>query len=485
MTEYRVVPLEWIVANPKNYNGHPPEQIASLKASLERFRQVRPYVVKQIDERQFMLAAGEGTVTAARELVQANPGKNADLAQARIVVVPSHWTDGDVRAYMIADNETAKKAEPDDTLLAELLQEQQNAGYDLAALGSDEESLRQMLEALGDGYLDGSEQGDDEDEFDDVLDEEQTRVKPGDVWQLGRHIIACIDSCDVEAVKRLIGDRRISFIFADPPYGISIVTANVSVGGGEAYDIPFGGVKNKTRGDVGGGASHIRKTGKSYLEEWQEKKNGTASKGFGSIGGAKPFGSRAVRGSDGAANVVDVGKYAPIVGDDSIETAVVSSQMCLEFFPKATQIWWGANYYAHTLPPSSCWIVWDKENTGNFADAELAWCSDKSAVRIFKHMWNGMLKDSEHGQRRVHPSQKPVKLAEFCYERYGKENDVIFDPFLGSGITVIAAERLEGSRSIIGCELSADYINVVISRWEAETGQTATLLERSEEVAHA
>jgi len=145
------------------------------------------------------------------------------------------------------------------------------------------------------------------------------------------------------------------------------------------------------------------------------KEKRPCSKGLGTSNSAKPFGSKAVRGSDGASNVVDVGKYAPIIGDDTIDTAVVSSQICLDLFPKAVQIWWGANYYAHTLPPSSCWIVWDKENTGNFADAELAWCSDKSAVRIFKHMWNGMLKDSEHGQRRVHPSQKPIALASWCF----------------------------------------------------------------------
>src|SRR5215469_13856820 len=98
-------------------------------------------------------------------------------------------------------------------------------------------------------------------------------------------------------------------------------------------------------------------------------------------------------------------------------------------------------------------------------------------------MWKGMLKASEHGQRRVHPTQKPVKLAEFCMEEWGSENDIIFDPFLGSGITVIAAERL--GRTVCGCELSPEYIDVIVRRWEQETNQTATLVERrGEEVAH-
>src|SRR5450755_2834322 len=151
--EYRLVSLDWIIPNPSNYNTHPLEQIASLKASLERFGQVRPYVVKQMGEQQFMLAAGEGTTIAARELVQVHPQQFAHLAQAKIMVVPQHWTDVDLRAYMVADNETAKKAEPDEQLLATLLQEQQDAGYDLASVGSDEESLRQMLANLGDEVI--------------------------------------------------------------------------------------------------------------------------------------------------------------------------------------------------------------------------------------------------------------------------------------------------------------------------------------------
>jgi len=470
-----VIPIEAIKPHPRNYREHPDPQIKKLKASHERFSQYRSVVVWQRPGGQYIQVAGHGIVQAMRE---------RGVTRVRADILPESTLQEDIDGILAADNLLSNEAVDDESILVQLLQGQQDAGYDLATLGTDDEALRQMLEALGDepaGYGGG---GDEEDEFEQEVDEEQTRVQVGDVWQLGRHIIACMNSCNIDAVQKLIGKKHISLVFADPPYGISIVATNVSVGGGEAYDIPFGGVKNRTRGDVGGTASHIRKTGKSYLEEWQEKKNGPASKGLGSPNGAKPFGSRSVRGSDGAANVVDVGKYAPIIGDDTTETAIVSSQICLELFPGAVHVWWGANYYANTLPPSKCWIVWDKENTGNFADAELAWCSADRAVRIFRHMWNGMLKASEHGQKRVHPSQKPCALASYCFTEFGHEGDWIFDPFLGSGISVIAAERL-GDRSVIGCELSADYINVVLSRWEKETGQAATLLERAEEVVHA
>lgn len=169
-------------------------------------------------------------------------------------------------------------------------------------------------------------------------------------------------------------------------------------------------------------------------------------------------------------------KYFPVAGDDSIDTAIASVELCLELFPDALHFWWGANYYSHVLPPSSCWIVWDKENTGNFADAELAWSNHKGAVRIFKHMWNGMVKASEHGERRVHPTQKPKALARFVFEKWGKDGDLIFDPFLGSGVSLLAAEQMEGDRVVCGFELSPHYCEIIMQRWEKITGQEAQLL---------
>lgn len=296
----------------------------------------------------------------------------------------------------------------------------------------------------------------------------ESRVSSGQIWACGRHYICCGDSTDEQQVRRLLGARKVDMVWADPPYGINIVATNVTAGGGEAYDIPFGGVKDR-KGYVRGG--NCNRTPIAVCQERKRKKQG-----LGSIGGAKPFGSKDVRGSIGASNVVKVNKYFPIAGDDSIETAITSVELCIELFPDAIQIWWGGNYYAHVLPPSSCWIVWDKENTGNFADAELAWTNHKSAVRIFRHMWNGMLKDSERGERRVHPTQKPVTLTEWAFDKYGSANDVIFDPFLGSGISVIAAQKMEGDRTVYGMELSPEYCEVSLQRWEKLTGKTAQLI---------
>lgn len=160
--------------------------------------------------------------------------------------------------------------------------------------------------------------------------------------------------------------------------------------------------------------------------------------------------------------MIDCGHYAPVIGDDTTETAASASSLALDLFPKAVHVWWGGNYYANTLPPSSCWIVWDKENTGNFADAELAWTNQKTAVRIARHMWNGLLKASERGESRIHPTQKPVVLASWVLQKYGKPEDVILDPFAGSGSTLVAAKKL--GRRCIGIEMSEDYCALIVKR---------------------
>jgi site-specific DNA-methyltransferase (adenine-specific)/modification methylase len=74
-------------------------------------------------------------------------------------------------------------------------------------------------------------------------------------------------------------------------------------------------------------------------------------------------------------------------------------------------ILFGANHYADRLPSSAFWIVWDKreaDSTLSFADCEMAWTNLKGNCRIFRHLWNGMMKASEHGVSRVHPTQKPI-----------------------------------------------------------------------------
>jgi hypothetical protein len=291
-------------------------------------------------------------------------------------------------------------------------------------------------------------------------------VEVGQLWQLGDHRLLCADALDMANIALVLEGDMPAMVVADPPYGVSIVATNGYVGGGEAYAIPFGGVKApRRRGHVGGGESYKAKYGEYAIA--RDKRRGT-------VGAAKPFGSQKVRGSIGASHVVDVGKYAPVLGDENPATAITASTMLLETYPDAVHVWWGGNYYADALPASSCWLVWDKETTGNFADCELAWTNQPTAARLFRHRWNGMLRDSER-ERRWHPTQKPAALFAWVYETYGQAGDVVLDPFMGCGPSLIAGEQRQ--RRVCGLELSPAYVAVTLERYRLLTGETPTPVE--------
>lgn len=130
---------------------------------------------------------------------------------------------------------------------------------------------------------------------------------------------------------------------------------------------------------------------------------------------------------------------------------------------------WGANHFISRIPyDSSCWIVWDKENGENdFADCELAWTNFKTSVRRFKFRWAGKLQGNmKNKEIRIHPTQKPIALYAWILKNYAKQGDKIFDPFLGSGSSRIAAYKM--GFDFVGCELDEDYYDAQEERFRKE-----------------
>lgn len=134
------------------------------------------------------------------------------------------------------------------------------------------------------------------------------------------------------------------------------------------------------------------------------------------------------------------------------------------------QVIFGGNYFADLLPSSQCWLVWDKNNTGRFADAELAWTSFDTAVRIFKYTWNGMIQEAgkEH-EYRIHPTQKPIALYEWILNKYAKEGDIILDTHVGSASSLIACHRTR--HKFVGFEIDEEYYRLAKERLDAEMAQ--------------
>lgn len=136
------------------------------------------------------------------------------------------------------------------------------------------------------------------------------------------------------------------------------------------------------------------------------------------------------------------------------------------------QIIFGANHFIDKLPiPSSCWIVWDKENgKSDFADCELAWTSFNKAVRKFAFRWQGMLQgDMKHKEKRIHPTQKPVALYKWILSNFAKEGDVILDTHVGSASSLIACEDM--GFKYIGCEIDEVFYEESKRRLEEHTQQ--------------
>lgn len=244
---------------------------------------------------------------------------------------------------------------------------------------------------------------------DDVPTDVDTRCKPGDLWILGEHRLLCGDSTNIQHVERLMGGEKADMVFTDPPYGIN------------------------EKGDRG------QRFGKD--------------------------------------SILQKGEVYKDFKDDSIQYAIDAWNIC-DSLKIPRQIWWGANYYCHSIPQTNNWIIWDKrvedKQTDLNSDAELAWVKSKwSSVRIFRHLWKGLIKQSERSEKRVHPTQKPIALAEWCFDYYKDSFKNVLDLFGGSGSTLIACEKT--NRKCFMMELDPHYCDVILTRWEKYSGKTATL----------
>lgn len=134
------------------------------------------------------------------------------------------------------------------------------------------------------------------------------------------------------------------------------------------------------------------------------------------------------------------------------------------------QAFFGGNYF--TLPPTSCWLVWDKLNGANdFADCELCWTNWPKAVRRMQWRWNGMIRQG--GEDRFHPTQKPLAVMKWVIGLCPDASEIL-DPFMGSGTTGCAAAEL--GKKFIGIERDARYFDIACERISAAQAQGRMLL---------
>ena len=170
--------------------------------------------------------------------------------------------------------------------------------------------------------------------------------------------------------------------------------------------------------------------------------------------------------------VAKKGQYKKIIADDTTETAEQSYKILKKVSDKL--ILWGGNYFIDFLEKSDSWIIWDKRCesgiTNTFADGEMAYCSFHTPLRIYHQLWNGMIREGEH-DKRVHPTQKPVRTLAQIIDKFSDKDAIVMDVFGGSGSTMIACEQT--GRKCLMMELDPHYCDVIIDRWQQFTGKKA------------
>lgn len=421
----QVLPLEALAPHPSNYRSHPESQLQKLSASIARFGQVRSVVVQQGAPGRYLIVAGHGFLEAAQR---------EGLTEVRADVIPADWSPEQVAGYLIADNLTAQQAEDDLASLAQLLQEQVNAGYHLESLGSSEEELNALLEELTQASL-GSQgrEADDPSGGGDDFDTEQeveTRCKVGDLWQLGRHRLLCGDSTKAEDVRRLMQGEKAVLMATDPPYGDSWVE--------KAKDMQAHGYVH-SRAGLHGSIENDARTGddlKGFLMAFLEtaKLAGNAPMPFYVWHGAKRI---------------------------IFEQALVDSG----YFVHQPIVWVKPGFVIGRLHyhPRCEWALH-------------GWRQGNGSCPFYGERNQSDVWEVARENDKIHPTQKPIALFAIPLENHTRPSEICYDPFAGSGTQVIAAERLE--RRCFAIELEPRYCDVILARWEAETGQEAKLLSR-------
>ena len=240
----------------------------------------------------------------------------------------------------------------------------------------------------------------EEDEFDVPENGIETDIVLGDLFEIGEHRLLCGDSTDSDQVAKLMNGQKADMVFTDPPYGMFLDT--------------------------------------DYT------KMPTAPNG------AKPLKHNSIKG--------DNEDFIP----ELINTIFACFNDCKEIFI------WGADYFAELLPNKNegSWIVWDKRVDEKFdkmigAAFELCWSKSKHQRKIAR-INNTLFSGEKDAKNKVHPTQKPIKLATFFFDNWGKQNDLVADLYLGSGSTMVASHQLK--RKCYGMELDPKYCQVIIDR---------------------
>jgi DNA modification methylase len=406
--------------HPKNPNGHPLEQLAELDDSLGRFGQFKNVVVW----RDYFLA-GHGLVEAARR---------RGISEL-VAVDMSHLSETDALALMVADNQLAELSVMDDKLLADLLAVFPEP-MDVPGITED------WLDEFGDLWLGEEPPAEGEDtepkiELAEVLRGEWG-VEPGQLWELGQHRLICGDCTDPAVVKRVMGGEQAEMCFTDPPYGVAIGDKN------KMLNSIVDPITGKTR-------SHHKRVQKNLVnDDISERELAELVKAaFDEV--------LNVLSPGGAWYVCVPGGPLMMIFGEALKLRGVWRQTITWVKNQSTFSPMGVDYHWQSEPIIYGWSPGAGHRYYGGRKQTTVW-------EIAKPMASP-----------EHPTMKPVDLVERAIQNSTKVDELVYDPFLGSGTTLVACENLK--RQCRAVEIDPGYVAVAIQRWATHTDGEPKLLE--------
>lgn len=371
--------------------------------------------LKEFGWRQPIVVDSEGVIIVGHTRYQA-------ALELGMTEIPVHVAEGltaaQVKAYRIADNKTGDFAEWDFDLLKLEFADLQELDFGLDLTGFDDDAIDGiMVDSTPEGLT-------DPDEVPDVPDEPVS--KPGDVWVMGNHRLMCGDSTVATDVERLLGNVKPHLMVTDPPYGVE-------------YDPSW----------------------RNGLDAAKNRRTGVVE-------------------NDGRADWRDAWALFPgsiaYVWHGGLHAAVVAESLTACGFSLRAQIVWakqkmvfGRGDYHWQHEP--CWYA--VKGTGS-------WCGDRKQTTIWTiDNLNLASHQKKENERTNHSTQKPAECMKRPIENNSSPGQAVYEPFSGSGTTIIAAEMT--GRCCYAMELNPAYVDMAVKRWEDFTGKKAVLEESNAE----
>jgi DNA modification methylase len=402
-----VIALADCTAHERNYNRHPDSQVADIAESLQTFGQVKPIVVHAQANGKYAIIAGQGVALGARKL-------GWERIEAR--VLPAQWSKTKALAYLAADNELARRGDPDQAQLAQIVKDIADAeGEALAKLAAgDANALRDLLRVAS-----PVEETADAGELLDKAAELQKKwnIQRGDLWQCGKHRILCGDCTDKDSVNKLMGSALATVCFTDPPYGVQIGAKNRLLNS----------VLNPGRNsaDIESDSLDADSLYKMLLQAFTVARSVMSD--CCSVFVCSPQG-----GSLGLMMMM------------MMRDAELTVRHVLNWVKNSPTFSVGRLDYDYQHEPILfTWTKTHKRIKGGQFHSSI-WNVDKPRAS------------------KEHPTMKPVELPTNAILNHSELDDIVYEPFLGSGTTLVACEQT--GRIGRGIEIEPKYVAVALER---------------------